>query len=158
MWLAPTLILVPGRRLTGDSQALLLKLGGIKVRPGVAGFAITDGGMMSTSLMLFAEYHRVFVANKMHSANNPEYVVCGRLCASADLLYKGIRLPRLDEGDVLAVMDAGAYFVGTGSNFAYPRPPVLMARDGKARVIRERESYDDLVRKDAIGGFSTPTQ
>lgn len=146
----PTLILEPGRRITGDSQVLLLKVGGIKARPGVAKFVITDGGMMSTSLMLFAEYHKVYAANKMDATNDTEYVICGRLCASADLLYKGIKLPRLAENDVLAVMDTGAYFVGTSSNFAYPRPPVLMAKDGKGRVIREREEFEDLIRKDTI--------
>jgi diaminopimelate decarboxylase len=146
----PTLILEPGRRITGDSQVLLLKVGGIKKRPGVAKFVITDGGMMSTSPMLLAEYHKVFVANKMDAINDIEYAIFGRLCASADLLYKGIKLPRLAENDVLAVMDTGAYFVGTSNNFAYPRPPVLMAKDGKVRVIRERESFEDLVRKDMM--------
>lgn len=146
----PTLILEPGRRITGDSQVLLLKVGRIKERPGVAKFVITDGGMLSTSLMLFAEYHKVFTANKMDATSDTEYVIFGRLCASADLLYKGIKLPRLAENDVLAVMDTGAYFVSTSNNFAYPRPPVVMAKDGEVRVIREGESFEDLIRKDVV--------
>lgn len=149
----PTLILEPGRRLTGDSQVLLLRVGGIKERAGVGSLVITDGGMVSTSLMFFAEYHKVFVANKMNAANTKKYNVFGRVCTTADLLYKGITLPSLDERDVLAVMDTGAYFISTSSNFAYPRPPVLMVKDGNVRVIREREKYDDLVRKDIINSL-----
>jgi len=146
----PILILEPGRRITGDAQVLLLRVGGIKERSGVGSLVITDGGMVSTSLMLFAEYHKVFVANKMNAVNMKKYNVFGRVCTTADLLYKGIKLPILDDQDILAVMDTGAYFVSTTSNFAYPRPPVLMVKDGKVKVIRERESYDDLIRKDAI--------
>jgi len=144
----PILILEPGRRLTGDSQVLLLRVGGIKERTGIGSLVITDGGMVSTSLMFFAEYHKVFVANKMNAVNMKKYNVFGRVCTTADLLYKGIKLPILDEQDVLAVMDTGANFVSTGNNFAYPRPPILMVKDGNGRVIRERENYEDLVRKD----------
>jgi len=146
----PTLILEPGRRLTGDAQVLLLRVGGIKERTGVGSLVITDGGMVSTSLMFFAEYHKVFVANKMNAVNMKKYNVFGRVCTTADLLYKGIKLPALEENDVLAVMDTGAYFVSTGNNFAFPRPPVLMVKKGKVQVIRERENYEDLVRKDVI--------
>ena len=146
----PTLVFEPGRRLTGDSQVLLLRVGGIKERTGVGSLVITDGGMVSTSLMFFAEYHKVFVANKMNAVNTKKYNVFGRVCTTADVLYKGIKLPILDEQDVLAVMDTGAYFVSTGNNFAYPRPPILIVKDGKVRVIRERENYEDLVRKDII--------
>jgi diaminopimelate decarboxylase len=150
----PTLILEPGRRITGDGQVLLLRVGGIKERSGIGSLVITDGGMISTSLMLFAEYHKVFVANKMNAVNMRKYNVFGRVCTTADLLYKGIKLPVLDERDVLAVMDTGAYFVSTSSNFAYPRPPVVMVKDGKASVIREREHYDDLISKDVIHSSS----
>ena len=146
----PTLILEPGRRITGDTQVLLLRVGGIKERAGVGSLVITDGGMVSTSLMFFAEYHKVFVANKMNATNTVKYNVFGRVCTTADLLYKGITLPSLEEGDVLSVMDTGAYFVSTSSNFSYPRPPVLMVKDGEVRVIRERENYEDLLRKDII--------
>ena len=100
--------------------------------------------------MFFAEYHKVFVANKMNATNTVKYNVFGRVCTTADLLYKGITLPSLEEGDVLSVMDTGAYFVSTSSNFSYPRPPVLMVKDGEVRVIRERENYEDLLRKDII--------
>jgi len=146
----PVLILEPGRSITGDTQVLLLRVAAIKERPGVGSLVITDGGMVSTSLMLFAEYHKVFVANKMNAASDKIYSIYGRVCTTADLLYKNIKLPSLEVDDILAVMDTGAYFTSTSSNFAYPRPSVLMVKYRKARVIREREEYEDLIRKDIL--------
>lgn len=146
----PTLILEPGRYITGDTQILLIKVKTIKDRPGIAKFAIAEGGILSTSLMLVAEYHHVFLANKMHMPTKETYRVYGRVCTSADFLYKGIRLPTLEEGDVLAVMDTGAYFLATSTNFAYPRPPVVMAKNGRSWLIRAGESFEDLIRNDVF--------
>jgi diaminopimelate decarboxylase len=144
----PNLILEPGRYLTGDTQVLLLRVGGIKERKGMAKYVLTDGGMFSTSLMVWVEYHKVFVANKMSAEDSEKYMIFGRVCTTADWLYKNMKLPKLEKNDVLAVMDTGAYFTATSSNFSYPRPPILMVKDGKAQIIREAESYDDLIRKD----------
>jgi diaminopimelate decarboxylase len=72
------------------------------------------------------------------------------VCTSADFLYKGVRLPTLEEGDALAVMDTGAYFLATSTNFAYPRPPVVMAKKGKSWLIRAGESFEDLIRNDLL--------
>jgi diaminopimelate decarboxylase len=144
----PNLIIEPGRYLTGDTQVLLLRVGGIKERKGLTKYVLTDGGMFSTSLMVWVEYHKVFVANKMSAEDYEKYMIFGRVCTTADWLYKNIKLSKLEINDVLAVMDTGAYFIPTSSNFSYPRPPILMVKDRKAQIIREGESYDDLIRKD----------
>lgn len=144
----PNLILEPGRYITGDTQVLLLRVGGIKEKKDIGKYALTDGGMFSTSFMVWVEYHKIFIANKMSAEDYEKYMIFGRVCTTADWLYKGIKLPKLERNDVLAVMDTGAYFIATSSNFSYPRPPILMVKNGKTQLIREGESYDDLIRKD----------
>ena len=76
------------------------------------------------------------------------------MCTTADFLYKGIRLQTLEEGDVLAVMDTGAYFLSTSTNFAYPRPPVVMAKNGRSWLIRAGERFEDLIRNDLFPAMS----
>ena len=144
----PNLILEPGRYLTGDTQVLLLRVGGIKEKKGIGKYVLTDGGMFSTSLMVWVEYHKIFIANRMSAEDYEKYNIFGRVCTTADWLYKGIKLPKLELNDLLAVMDTGAYFIATSSNFSYPRPPILMVKDGSKHIIREGESYDDLIQKD----------
>jgi diaminopimelate decarboxylase len=63
-------------------------------------------------------------------------------------MFKNRLLPRLQPGDVLAVMDAGAYFSSYSSNFAFPRPAIVMIADGKASVIRATETFDHLTALD----------
>jgi diaminopimelate decarboxylase len=76
------------------------------------------------------------------------YLVTGRVCTSADWLFRNRLLPRLSAGDTLAVMDAGAYFSSYSSNFAFPRPAVVMVKDGAATAIRNAESFEHLVAMD----------
>ena len=78
--------------------------------------------------------------------------MCGPLCHPADVVVAQRQLPRLAAGDLLAVMDAGAYFIPNQMNFSNPRPAVVMLADGVPRLIRERESFRDLVRLDARDG------
>jgi diaminopimelate decarboxylase len=76
-------------------------------------------------------------------------MVTGRVCTSADWLLRNRLLPALAEGDVLAVMDAGAYFSSYSSNFAFPRPAIVMVKGGKASILRAAESFEHLVAMDA---------
>ena len=57
-------------------------------------------------------------------------------------------MPELAPGDILAICDAGAYFTVQESNFGFPRPAILAVRDGVARVLRRRETFDDMVARD----------
>jgi diaminopimelate decarboxylase len=59
-------------------------------------------------------------------------------------------LPELHPGDVLAVMDAGAYFVPNQMNFSNPRPAAVMVHDGTHRLIRDRETFEDVVARDLL--------
>ena len=75
----------------------------------------------------------------------------GRICTSADWMAKNILLPQLRDGDVLATMDAGAYFSSYSSNFAFPRPAIVMVNDNSdVTIIRQAESFEHLVAMDTV--------
>ena len=118
---------------------------------GGARYAIANGGR-NLCMPLAYEYHELFVANRMHEAAHSRHIVCGPLCHPSDVVVAQRMLPRLASGDLLAVMDAGAYFIPNQMNFSNPRPSVVMLGDGPPRLIRQRESFEDLVRLDATGG------
>ncbi len=140
----PELVLEPGRALVSDAQVLLLRVGAIRERPGVGRFALVDGGAMTVSMMFLSEYHSVLLANRDAPLEGATSVF-GRLPSPMDVVYRGMPLPRLRANDLLAVMDAGAYFTATETAFGGARPAVVLVEDRCARVIRRRERYEDRV-------------
>lgn len=144
----PTIVIEPGRSITSNTQVLLLSVRAIKERKPMA--AILDGGKMNITYPTSFEYHHVLVANKMHEAAGAHYKLVGRTCTPSDLVYDNVMLPRLAQGDIIALMDAGAYFTSFSSDFAFPRPSILLADAGVATVIRRRETFDDIVSRDQL--------
>lgn len=143
----PRLVLEPGRLVTSRSHVLLTAVHAIKSAASLPDFAMTDAGKILTYPCDY-EYHQMFVANKMRRAWNARYHLMGRLCTGADWLAKNRCLPRLEPGDVVAVMDAGAYFTSHASNFAFPRPAVVLLDEGEVRVLRRQETYEHLTAMD----------
>jgi diaminopimelate decarboxylase len=94
---------------------------------------------------MYGSYHPLLVANKLSLANKETYDVVGPICESGDALAKDRALPLIEEGDLLAVLNAGAYGFSMSSQYnARPRAAEVMIRQGKAVVIREREQLDNL--------------
>jgi diaminopimelate decarboxylase len=145
----PELIFEPGRALTSSAQCLLLRVLSSKSAGG-ARYAIANGGR-NLCLPLAYEYHELFAANRMHEAAVSRHIVCGPLCHPADVVVAQRQLPRLVAGDLLAVMDTGAYFIPNQMTFSNPRPAVAMLVNGEPRLIRQRESFQDLLRLDLRG-------
>ena len=146
---APTLVFEPGRAMTSRSQCLLLSALALKKGDKTSEFVIMDGGKNIT-MPLGYEYHEAFVANRMNEPAVQRYSLFGPLCHPGDVLFKHRHFPLLRRGDILAIMDAGAYFVPNQMNFSNPRPAAIMVSGAKAEVIRARESFDDIVRLDGI--------
>lgn len=140
----PRLVIEPGRLLTSRAEFLLANVRTIKRRTNGPLFVITDAGRLSVTFPCDFEYHEVFVAGRPAADLDTFYDVMGRVCTSADWMFKNRLLPKLQPGDVLAIMDAGAYFSSYSSNFAFPRPAILMIEDGEAVVIRDTESFTHL--------------
>ena len=144
----PRLVLEPGRSLVSQAGVLLVRVARIKERPGLDPWAITDGGAGTVAFPLYYEYHEILLARAPHAPANQRYSLVGSCCHSADWLYRRKRMPTLQEGDVLAVCDAGAYFTVQERGFGTPRPPVVFARDGRARIVRRRETFEDMIGRD----------
>nr|MBA3765636.1 hypothetical protein [Acidobacteriota bacterium] len=138
--------------LVASSSLLLLTVGGVVEREKGRAFALCDGGAMSLSPLLLSEHHAVLVANKNGNGPKKRYDIVGNLPTPLDVVSLGRELLALSVGDIIAVMDVGAYFTSLGNNFAGPRPAIVMIENGSTNIIRRRETCEDLVFRDA--GFT----
>lgn len=139
----------PGRLLIGNSMITLYTVGVIKEIPGIRTYVSIDGGMSDNIRpALYQANYAALVANKARSEPNRVVTIAGMHCESGDILIRDVALPAsLARGDVLAVPATGAYGYSMASNYnMQPRPAVVLAKDGQARVIVRRESLDDLIR------------
>lgn len=147
----PAIVLEPGRFVTSRCEFLLSTVLAVKEKSSGQKFVITDAGRLSLTFPCDFEYHSVFPADQSNALKKELYQVMGRICTSADWMAKNIYLPQLREGDVLATMDAGAYFSSYSSNFAFPRPAIVMVKDSSdIEIIRQAESFEHLVALDKV--------
>jgi diaminopimelate decarboxylase len=144
----PEIILEPGRALTSSAQCLLLGVLSVKTTANGTRFVIADGGRNLTTPLAY-EYHQLFAATGVNRTPLVRQTICGPLCHPSDIVAAQRDLPLIEPGDVVAVMDAGAYFIPNQTNFSNPRPAAAMIVGGAARLIRQRESFHDLLRFDA---------
>jgi diaminopimelate decarboxylase len=143
----PQLVVEPGRSIAGPAGMALYTVGSIKDIPGVRRYVAVDGGMGDNIRpKLYGARYEAFLASDPEHSNDGRVTIAGKYCESTDILISDIEMPSLHPGDVIAVPAAGAYCLAMASNYnGMPRPEVLMLRDGEARVIRRRETLDDLV-------------
>ena len=141
------LILEPGRSLVGRAGVTLYRIGTVKASGGVR-YAAIDGGMSDNPRpQLYGARYEALLANRAGEPTAGVYRVAGKHCESGDVLIDAADLPEPRAGDVLAVPATGAYTLALGSTYnGVPRPAVVLVRGGKAEVIRERETVDDLLR------------
>ncbi len=145
----PTIYVEPGRALVASSQLLLLKVVAMRRRKNGTHVAVCDAGALSLSPLMLSEHHCVFVSNKAEGGRTAKYDLVGNLPAPLDLVTLRRTLPVLEAGDIIAVLDAGAYFTSLGNNFAGPRPAIVMIEKHAARLARRREAFEDMVSRDA---------
>ncbi len=146
----PELIYEPGRCITSSNQFLLLKVHRIKERSGIGKWIITDGGLGTITLPTFYEYHEIFLCNNVKRPVSEHVTISGPCCFAADIVYKNKLLPKVEKGEVLALMDTGAYFNGLESNFGFPRPAIISVSKGQAHLVRERENYNEMIMRDKV--------
>ncbi len=141
------LLLEPGRYIVADAGVLLVSVEYVKPAPdGV--IVVVDGGM--TELIrpaLYGAIHNVLPVREARTATRATSHVVGPICESADVLRADIALPPLQVGELLAVLHAGAYGAVMGSTYnARPRPPEILIEGERWRMVRRRETWDDLIR------------
>ena len=95
---------------------------------------------------MYGSYHPMIVANRLDSHEEEECDVVGPICESGDILAKNRRLPRIKEGDLLAVLNAGAYGFSMSSQYnSRPRAAEVLVKEGKYTLVRKREDFEDLL-------------
>ena len=153
--LPPLLLFVePGRSMVARAGVALYTVGSTKEIPDVRRYVSIDGGMADNirPAMYDARYEAL-VANRPEEAPAEPVTIAGKYCESGDILIRDIALPSLQPGDILAVPASGAYAPAMASNYnGALRPAILFVKDGEARLVRRRETYEDLLRAEAVMG------
>ncbi len=142
------LLLEPGRALVGPAGALLTRVLYRKTN-GAKQFLVVDAGMNDlVRPSLYDAYHEIVpVRLDANSARHETVDVVGPICETGDFLARGRELPVVNEGDLLAVLDVGAYGMVLASNYnTRPRPPEVLVDGKSVKLIRRRETMDDLLR------------
>ncbi len=146
----PRLILEPGRSIIAEAGVTLYEAGAVKEIPGIRKYVLVDGGMADNPRpILYQAKYEAVVAGKASQKPQETYTIAGKACESGDILIKDIKLPKIERGDIIAVLCTGAYNYSMASNYnRLPRPAVVAVRDGRPRLIVKRETNEDLARND----------
>lgn len=148
----PRLIIEPGRSIIGPAGVALYRVGAIKEIPGVRKYVSVDGGMGDNIRpALYQAVYEVVVANKANHPDAEKVTIAGKYCESGDILASDVMLPELASGDLIAIPATGAYCPSMASNYNLnPRPPMVLVNEGQGRLIRRRESYQDMMHVDVV--------
>jgi diaminopimelate decarboxylase len=142
------IILEPGRAILGPSAVLIARVIDVKCQPGGKRFVILDAGMTELIRpMLYGAYHRIEpVALDSSGRATITADIVGPLCESSDTVGRDRSLPEPRVGDLMAVFDVGAYGSVMASNYnRRPMPAEVIVSDGNARLIRRRQTIEDLI-------------
>lgn len=149
----PELWLEPGRSIVGDTTILLTRVNAVK--RSYKNFVAVDAGFnLLIRPAMYGAYHRVAVANKMDKPAEDVYTIVGPICESGDILAEDRKLPKVEKGDLIVIFDTGAYgFVMSSQYNGRPRCAEVLVDGSRWYVIRERESYYDLIGRQMIPDF-----
>ena len=147
---APRILVEPGRSLVGNAGITAYRIGTVKEIPGVRTYVAVDGGMSDNLRpMLYGSRYEALLANRAAEQPDATATIAGMHCESGDVLVRDVGLPPPRVGDVLVTPATGAYGYAMASNYnGVPRPPVILCREGEARVVVRRETWDDLLSRD----------
>jgi diaminopimelate decarboxylase len=145
-----TVLCEPGRSLVGNAGVTIYTVGTVKEIPGVRTYVAVDGGMSDNPRpMLYGARYEADIADRM--GGERVCAVAGKHCESGDVLIHDALLDDPQPGDVLVTPVTGAYAHTMASNYnALPRPPIVFCRDGDARLVTRRETYEDLALRDLV--------
>jgi len=140
------IVIEPGRAIAGPAGALLARVVDVKRRDESSEFVVLDAGM--TELIrpaLYGAYHRIEPVRPSQGGAR-QYELVGPVCESSDVVGRDRVLPRLQAGDLVAVLDAGAYGSAMASNYnRRPLPPEVLVENGAWRLVRRRQTLDDML-------------
>ncbi len=146
----PFVITEPGRSIVADAGITLYTVGSVKTIPAYRTYVAIDGGM--TDNPRYTLYEAEYLAvNASHADREPNFVCClaGRCCESGDVIIPEAKLAQPAPGDIVAVLNTGAYNYSMASNYnRIPRLPVVMLRDGADYLAVRRETFEDITSRD----------
>jgi diaminopimelate decarboxylase len=143
-----TVLCEPGRALVGNAGVTIYTVGTVKRIPDVRTYVAVDGGMSDNLRpMLYGARYEAEIADRF--GGGEICTIAGMHCVSGDVLVRDVPLNDPRVGDVLVIPATGAYSHAMANNYnAVPRPPVIFCKDGEARVVVRRETYEDLTLRD----------
>jgi diaminopimelate decarboxylase len=146
----PRILVEPGRSLVGNAGVTAYTVGTVKEIRGVRTYLAVDGGMSDNLRpMLYGARYDAIIADRAAEPPDTAATVAGMHCESGDILIRDALLAAPRAGDVLVTPATGAYGHAMANNYnGIPRPPVVMCRDGDARLVVRRETYDDVLGRD----------
>jgi diaminopimelate decarboxylase len=144
------ILVEPGRSLVANAGVTAYRIGTVKEIPGVRTYVAVDGGMSDNMRpMLYGSRYEATIADRPAAEPDTLVTVAGKHCESGDVLVRDAMLPGPAVGDVLVTPATGAYGYAMASNYnGVPRPPVVFCREGQARAVVRRETYEDLTARD----------
>lgn len=148
----PRLVIEPGRSVMGTAGVAVYSVGAVKDIPGIRKYVSVDGGMGDNIRpALYEAQYEALVANKANQDPSEQVTIAGKYCESGDVLVRDVHLPPLTQGDLIAIPASGAYCPSMASVYNLNgRPPIVLVKDGTDRVIRRRETYQDLMLCDVV--------
>ncbi|MGZ5307698.1 MAG: diaminopimelate decarboxylase [Solirubrobacterales bacterium] len=147
----PRILVEPGRSLVGNAGITAYEVGTVKRIPGVRTYVAVNGGMSDNLRpMLYGARYEALIADRAAEPAEVEATIAGMHCESGDILVQDAMLAEPRVGDILVTPATGAYGHAMANNYnGMPRPPVIFCRDGEARVVVRRETWDDLLTRDS---------
>ncbi len=156
----PMVIIEPGRWIVGEAGITLYTLGAIKEIPNIRTYISVDGGLPDNPRpALYQAKYEAIVANKVNEKLEKVVTIAGKCCESGDILIWDLKVPQIESGDILAVLNTGAYNYSMSSNYnRLPRPAVVLISEGNAELIVEREQYEHLLEREIVSHHLDGTQ
>ena len=145
----PHLHLEPGRSLVARAGVAIYRVGAVKKR-GEKTWLLTDGGMADNPrFALYGARYSCLPVSGVGRERSERVSIAGPYCESGDIVIEDLPMPKVEEGELIAIPVAGAYHLSMSSNYnGARRPAVLMLEEGKAELIQRRETMEDLLRRD----------
>ncbi|MBU5438563.1 diaminopimelate decarboxylase [Tissierella sp. MSJ-40] len=146
----PKIIIEPGRWIVGEAGITLYNINSVKEIPNIRTYVGIDGGMPDNPRpSLYNAKYEAIIANKVDEKPTELVTIAGKCCETGDILIWDLKVPKIQSGDILAVLSTGAYNYSMASNYnKIPKPAVVMIKDGVDRIIVKRETYDDILRNE----------
>lgn len=148
----PILSIEPGRSIVGNAGLTLYTVGAIKEIPNIRKYVSVDGGMSDNIRpALYSANYESLIANRVFDNYKEIVTVAGKCCESGDVLLNSIEMPRMETGDILAIMSTGAYGHSMANNYnRIPKAAVVSVSNGISKVMCKRETYEDLLRNECF--------